>query len=232
MAALLNQAVHGFVKERQVALEAAGKGRGQTVQQGAQAAGLVAARGHIVVAHLKSGANAPHGIGQLQVKQRFDDDVQGKVAQLGHQVQAGAVPPALLVAPGIVGHNFSVALNAAAVKLGLHQPPLPEMQGAVGSNQTLAQQVLQGFGVAPAPHLLVVVDEYLAHQIGMVEQIDQGRLDGHRSQIPVGGGFPHNADGVKDIAKRPAHQGQLFGAGRQGTPVHGRGRRVQGSGGH
>ena len=196
------------------------------MQQVAEARRLVDAAHQVVIGQFKGGAQAAGFAGQFQSEQGFDDNAEGKLPHFPGHIDALSVLPAPVVAGGVLGHHRAIAVHAAVVKLGLHQPALAQVVGALGGDQAFAHHPFEDFGVGAASQALVVGDHQVAHQVGMVDLIQQRGLDRQRSHIAVSGGGLHKADGVAQIAQGLPDDGQLRRARGQGTAVHRRAGRV------
>ena len=130
-------------------------------------------------------------------------------------------------------HSCRVAVNAAVVEVGPEQAALAEVFGADGGYQSFAGEVFHHFGVGAAVEAAMVGYQDVADQVGVVDQVEEGGLDGHCDQVAVGGGFLHQAQGVADIAQGLADEGPFRRAGGQvGAVDDGRRGICSGSGGH
>ena len=78
----------------------------------------------------------------------------------GH-VQRRAVGPAAPHAIRVRHHRRRVRGDAVAVKRGLHQAALPEMNGVLARQQPLAEQTLRPFETTALVEVLVVRDEHV-----------------------------------------------------------------------
>ena len=82
---------------------------------------------------------------------------------------------------------LGIAGDAPVVELGLHQAALAQVQRAVGCDQPVAQQVLEGLGGATPAHAPMIGDESLLHEVRMVDEVHQGWLHRQSGQIAIGG---------------------------------------------
>ena len=187
---------------------------------------MVHSRDQVVVDELECLADAPDVFRQFQAEQGFNHDPQRQSAHFPGHVHPLPVGPRKLMVGGVFVHHRAVTCNAAAMELGLHQPPLLQMVLGPGGHQSIAHGVLEHISIGAAPDQLVMGDYDVPDQVRVVHQQQQGRLERHRNQVPVGGGFLHEPDRVPQIPQRLADYGQFAGSGRQVSAINHRSRRV------
>ncbi len=128
-------------------------------------------------------------------------------------------------------HGLVPVKSAAAVELGLHQATLQQVERAVGRDQSVAQQVAEGFGEPAVSDALVVRHEQFPDQIGVVDEVHEGGFHRHGDQVAATGRFLDQSQRVGQVAEGLADDRQLGRAWRQRFPVNlGTGRTLNGGG--
>ncbi len=106
----------------------------------------------------------------VDVEQRPADNRQRQPVHLASDVERRAVGPRAPHAVGIADHQVAVSGHAIAVKRGLHQAPLPQVERAFAGQQTLAEQALASFEPPALGEIPVVRDEHVANQLRLVDE--------------------------------------------------------------
>jgi hypothetical protein len=118
------------------------------------------------------------------------------------------VAPGIGEGAGFGDHRLGVGGDALAMKRGLHQAALAQPEIAFAGEQTVAEEFAIGLQAAALDEFLVVGDDHLLDEIGMVQQDDAivQRLPGEDVAVRAGPAGEHGERikaGAKGIAEWP-----------------------------
>ena len=146
----------------------------------------------------RQGGAHPRGVlpSEVRVEKRLSDDRQRQARHLRVHVDDVAVSPSLREIPRRAGHHVRVAGDARGMERRLGHPALAPVEVALAGEQPVAQDAARLLEALALHEVVVPGDEHLAHQIGMVQQMDAERADAGHGDVALLPKLPDERDGV------------------------------------
>ena len=120
------------------------------------------------------------------VEQRLADDGERVRRHLARHVERRAVAPAFRAPCGVRRHGVGVRGDARAVKGGLRQTTLAQMELVLARQEPLAEEHPRALETATLVEVATVRDEHVADPVGMAHEHDRLAGDTESGNVAVG----------------------------------------------
>ena len=208
LTAFRDHALDDRVEARARPLEAAGRGKRQSLEHASEGQEEPLEAGHRLVERAADLLGIPFDVG---VEQRPPDDRQRQPGHLRRDIDLLPVLPAVggELRPG--NHLVPVASDPILMEERLDQTPLPEMEVALAGQEPLAEKALRFLQRAALHEAPRLGDEHFPHELGLADEIEALRADPRARDVAVGGELgqepewiaPHRAEQRKRSPRRP-----------------------------
>ena len=143
--------------------------------------------------------------GDVGVEEGAGDDLEGELHHLRADVDGLAGVPACAAQRGALGHDIGIGGDALAMEGRRGDAPLAHVEGALAGDEAFAEQDLHAALGALLDHLLRMVDQDFADEVGMVDEDDVLPAQLVVRDAAVGGGEVfEEQDGVRRLEEAAA----------------------------